>query len=170
MLLEIGIIDRTGRFVEVEVLKDKLPDAVISRLIEVNGQPAFCLTENKDQKVILTQEDIRQTQLAKAAIRAGITLLQKKIRLSDMDIEKVLLAGAFGNYIRAESAIAIGLLPGIPAERIIFVGNAACSGAQMLLLSEKARAKAKILAEKIEYIEIANQKDFTDVYAESMMF
>ncbi len=108
--------------------------------------------------------------IAKAAIRAGIKLLLKKLDLKDSDIKKILLAGAFGNYIRRESALRIGLLPDIPPERIHFVGNAAASGAQMILLSQKCRTRASKLARKINYVEIAHEPDFADIYAQSMSF
>jgi uncharacterized 2Fe-2S/4Fe-4S cluster protein (DUF4445 family) len=81
----------------------------------------------------------------------------------------VLLAGAFGNYIRPASAVRVGLLPNVPLERIHFVGNAAASGAQMLLLSDECRAMAAALTRKIQYVEIANEKAFNEVFAESML-
>ena len=173
VLLELGIVDKTGRFVKVGKLSEKLPAKILSRIGEQAGQPAFCLFETantKQNKLLLTQKDIREVQLAKGAIRAGIKLLQKKIGLEDSDIKHIFLAGAFGNYIRKESAIRIGLLPDIPAERIVFIGNAAASGAQMLLPCSRARALAKDLARKIEYIEIANERDFTTVYTDSISF
>jgi len=173
VLLDLGVVDNTGRFVERQKLEGNLPPAIYARLTEHNNQPAFVLAQNTDtdeQKVILTQKDIRQIQLAKAAIRAGIKLLQKKLRLDDTDIKHIFLAGAFGNYIRAESAIKIGLLPLVPQESIYFVGNAAASGAQMILLSRQWRQLAVELAEKIEYVEIAHEPDFTDVYADCMLF
>jgi len=80
------------------------------------------------------------------------------------------LAGAFGNYIRKESALRIGLLPTVPVEKIRFVGNAAASGARMILVSRQCRDKARELAGKIEYIEIAHEPEFQDVYADSMLF
>ena len=150
-----------------------MPAKILSRIGEQAGQPAFCLFETAgagQRKLLLTQKDIREVQLAKAAIRAGIKLLQKKFGLEDSDIKHIFLAGAFGNYIRKESAIRIGLLPDIPAERIVFIGNAAASGAQMLLPGSRARALAKDLARKIEYIEIANEREFQEVFAESMQF
>jgi uncharacterized 2Fe-2S/4Fe-4S cluster protein (DUF4445 family) len=162
VLLDLGLIEKSGRFVRNE----KLSEPILARIIEHNGQPAFRLTE----QVFLTQKDIRQVQLAKAAICAGIRLLQKKVGLEDSDIKQILLAGAFGNYIRAESALRIGLLPNVAVEKIHFVGNAASSGAQMILLSHQAREKARKLAQQIEYVEIAHEKDFTDVYAECMSF
>jgi uncharacterized 2Fe-2S/4Fe-4S cluster protein (DUF4445 family) len=109
-------------------------------------------------------------QLAKAAIRAGIKLLQKKFNIDDSDIKHIFLAGAFGNYIRPESALRTGLLPNVPTERIHFVGNAASSGAQMILLSSYYRLLSKKLARKIKYIEIANEKDFASVFTDCMLF
>ena len=172
VLLDLGIVDGTGCFVKSQKLCGQLPSAIFSRITQVNDQPAFCLAGTNDggQRVVLTQRDIRQVQLAKAAIRAGIKLLQKKIGIEDADIKQVFLAGAFGNYIRAKSALRIGLLPNLPLERIHFVGNAASAGAQMILISHKYRKLAQQLAQKIEYIELANEADFTDVYAEAMLF
>jgi len=169
VLLNLSIIDPTGRFTNPGTLKSSLPPAILSRIIEQGGQPAFRLASGEEE-VILTQSDIREVQLAKAAIRAGIKLLEKKLGLEDSDIKQILLAGAFGNYIRPESALRIGLLPDVPAERIHFVGNAACSGAQMILLSSQARTQARKLARKIQYIEIAHEKDFPSVFADSMAF
>jgi uncharacterized 2Fe-2S/4Fe-4S cluster protein (DUF4445 family) len=162
VLLDLGIIDTTGRFINPA----KLPPKILSRIIQQDGQPAFRIAD----KVILTQQDIRQVQLAKAAIRAGIKLLQKRFGIKDDAIKQVLLAGAFGNYIRRESALRIGLLPNLPLERIHFIGNAAASGAEMILLSRKCRTQAKKLARKIKYIEIANEEEFESVFADSMMF
>ncbi len=168
VLLNLGIVDVTGRFAEPASLVGKLSPALFSRIIEQNGQPAFVLDDS--QKVILTQADIRQVQLAKAAIRAGIILLERKLGIADGDIERIFLAGAFGNYIRAESALRLKMLPDVPTERIHFVGNAASSGAQMILLSRQCREKARQLARKIEYVEIAHQPDFQTIFAECMSF
>jgi uncharacterized 2Fe-2S/4Fe-4S cluster protein (DUF4445 family) len=173
VLLELGIVDGTGRFAERAKLGEQLPPAILSRIVEHNGQPAFRLSsaEGADGKpVLLTQRDIRETQLAKAAIRAGIKLLQQKIGLDDPDIERVLLAGAFGNYIRPQNALRIGLLPAVGPERIHFVGNAASSGAEMILVSRDCRDQARELARSIEYVEIAHQPNFHDVFADSLLF
>lgn len=170
VLLDLGIIERSGRFVEPAKLKTSLPPAVFARLIEYDSQPAFVIAQADSQKVFLTQRDIREVQLAKAAISAGTKLLQRKLQLQDDDIKQILLAGAFGNYIRRESAVRIGLLPDVPIERIRFVGNAAGSGAQMVLLSTQFRQHARELARKIEYVEVAHEKDFEYVFADAMAF
>ena len=173
VLLELGLLDETGRFAEKQSLADKLAAPILDRLIEQDGQPAFVLAHNGDNgnlRVVLTQKDIRETQLAKAAIRAGIQLLQKKAGITDEDIEQVLLAGAFGNYIRRESALAIGLLPNVGVEKVHFVGNAAGSGARMILVSSQCRNIAKAIATGIEYVEIAHEAQFQMVFAEALMF
>ncbi len=170
VMLDLGIIDATGRFANPGTLEHKLPPAIFARLIEQDGEPAFRLAGASSSPVFLSQKDIRQMQLAKGAIRAGIKLLQQKIGLEDNDIKRILLAGAFGNYIRRSSALRIGLLPAVEAERIHFVGNAAAAGAQMILLSRQCRDQAGQLARKIEYVEIAHEPGFQDVYADSMLF
>jgi len=173
VLLELGVIDKSGRFARREELKSPLPAAILARMVEQERQPAFVLARSRDgdgQDVVLTQKDIRQVQLAKAAIRAGIRLLQKKCGVPDDDIKHIYLAGAFGNYIRKESALRIGLLPDVPHQRIIFVGNAAGAGAEMVLISSQARELAHKLARKINYVEIAHEREFTTVYTDSMLF
>jgi uncharacterized 2Fe-2S/4Fe-4S cluster protein (DUF4445 family) len=173
IMLDLGVIDATGRFVEPAELKAKLPPAIFSRIIERDGQPAFVLAEaaaGDERQVFLTQRDIRQMQLAKGAIRTGIRLIQQRAGLRDGDIEHVLLAGAFGNYIRPLSALRIGLLPAVSVEKIRFVGNAAASGSQMLLISRECRRRAGQLARKMKYVEIAHEPDFQTVFADSMLF
>jgi len=173
VLLNLGVIDSTGRFTDPQKLKDHLPPRIFARITEHNSQPAFCLYSagsKSGPEVILTQRDVREVQLAKAAIRTGIKLLQQKMGLQDSDIKQILLAGAFGNYIRPESAMRIGLLPDVPLERIRFVGNAAASGSEIILLSYQSRAQAKTLSCKIQYLEIANEPGFQAVFADCMLF
>ena len=166
VMLDLGIIDASGRFTKPSTVIGRLSPAILSRICEQDGQLTFSLADS----VVLTQKDIREVQLAKAAIRAGTKILQRRLSIEDADVQQILLAGAFGNYIRPQSAMRIGLLPNVPLERIRFVGNAASSGAQMILLSRHCREKARELARKIEYIEIANELDFQTVFAESMSF
>ena len=172
VLLDLGVVDATGRFSTPQQLEKTLPSAILSRIFEKDRQMAFCLAydQNNQPAVFLTQKDIREVQLAKAAIRAGIKILLQRNGLEDSDIKHILLAGAFGNYIRRESALRIGLLPDIPVEGIRFFGNTAVAGAQIILLSRQCRNKAKRLAHKIKYIEIAHEKDFQAIFADSMLF
>jgi uncharacterized 2Fe-2S/4Fe-4S cluster protein (DUF4445 family) len=170
VLLELNIVDASGRFQRREALAG-LPEPIASRLTEVDGQPAFCLAfdaQDGRPAVVLTQKDIREFQLAKGAIRAGITLLLNKVGLDEKQLDRVLLAGAFGTYIRPQSAVRVGLLPDIPLERLQSIGNAAASGAQMILLSQEFRRKAGSLARRIQYIELANEPSFAEAFSEAM--
>lgn len=83
----------------------------------------------------LTRKDIRAIQLAKGAIRAGMETLMQRAGIAASDLEALYIAGGFGRHIRVESAVSIGLIPNLPAERICAIGNAALAGASMLLLS-----------------------------------
>lgn len=171
VLLDLGIVDASGRFADRGTLREHVPQAVASRILEYGAQPAFCLAfdgQTLQPTVILTQKDVREVQLAKAAIRAGIRVLLDRIGTTELNINKVLLAGAFGSYIRPQNAVRIGLLPNTPVDRVQSVGNAAVMGAQMLLISEECRERAARLARRIQYIEIAHEKDFADIFADSM--
>ncbi len=172
VMLDSGVLDSTGRIIKPASTKTKLSPALARRIITTNDQPAFVLTfaDNGAPAVTLTQQDIREVQLAKAAIAAGIRLLLKKLNIKEDDLDRILLAGAFGNYIKRSSALRIGLLPRVPEERIHFVGNAASSGARMILLNRTARELAGHLARRIEYIEIAHEPEFMNIYTNSMTF
>ncbi len=172
VMLDLEIIDSTGRFAEKSALEQKLSPAIINRLIEKDGHPGFVLAwgDDKRKDLVISQRDIRQMQLAKGAIRTGIVILQKELGIEDKDIEQVFLAGAFGNYISRESALRIGMLPDIPCEKIHFIGNAASTGAQMALLSSEMRNLAADITGNIKYIEIAMAKDFQNTFADSMLF
>lgn len=165
VLAELGIIDPSGRIVKPRNLSEKIS----KRIVEEDGQPAVLLAKSK-RDILLTQKDIRQLQLAKAAIRAGIMILQNKMGIKDNQLEQVFLAGAFGNYIRKKNALRIGLLPKLSLQHIHFIGNAACSGAEMMLLSSKERTYASELAKRIEHIETAKEKDFEQIFTNQMGF
>jgi uncharacterized 2Fe-2S/4Fe-4S cluster protein (DUF4445 family) len=172
-ILDLGLVDATGRLADADVVKGKVPDAILKRLIRRDGQGAFVLAANEDNDsdpVMLTQRDIREAQLAKAAIRAGIKLLAQEMGIEEADIGQIFLAGAFGNYIRRQSAVRIGLLPALDISRIHFVGNAAGAGARLILLSSHFRQLAGHLAEKIEHLETAHSSQFQMVFADSLMF
>ena len=136
------------------------------RIGKVDDRNAFFLTE----KVCLTQEDIREVQLAKGAMAAGIRLLAKTLGVAIGDIQQVLIAGAFGNYMAPESACAIGLLPMELSDRIIPVGNAAGEGAKLAVADPEQFALAGRLMNEVEFLELASDPDFQDVFVEQLMF
>lgn len=144
--LELGLLNRRGR-------------------IQNEGR-IFRLTET----IYLTQEDIRQVQLAKGAIHAGIVLMAKQLGLEIRDIQRVQLAGAFGNYLNPASACRMGLLPEELLDRIEPVGNAAGVGAKMLACDQGLLPLAQKLCEKIEFLELASMPTFPRTFARSMNF
>ncbi len=118
--------------------------------------------------IVITQIDIREVQLAKAAILAGSKVLMSRLGLKKID--KIVLAGAFGSYINPESARLIGLFPDCELDKIVAVGNAAAYGAQMALLSKKKREEAQWVSKFVKYIELAADKNFERLLLESTHF
>lgn len=111
-------------------------------------------------EITVTQKDIREIQLAKAAIHAGAMILMRKKGVLERDIDMFFIAGAFGSYIDAESARTIGMYPEVPLEKVKVVGNAAATGARMALVSKMAREKAEEISNKVKHIELAAEPDF----------
>lgn len=128
----------------------------------------FILAERMDQDPItISQKDVRELQLAKAAIRSGIQALVAAVGLSETDIEQVIIAGAFGTFIDIGSAVTIGMLPPLPLECFSQVGNAAGTGARLALISVVQRARAAEIAESDGYIELATVPNFQRKFAEA---
>jgi uncharacterized 2Fe-2S/4Fe-4S cluster protein (DUF4445 family) len=117
--------------------------------------------------ITITQNDIRELQLAKGAIRTGIQVLLDASSHSEEEIEEVIIAGAFGSYIDIASAVAIGLLPSLPLSRFKQVGNAAGTGAKMALVSKGARGEAQDIADRVKYIELAANPQFARIFAQA---
>ena len=144
--LDIGLLNKRGRI--------------------LNEHHSFRLTED----IYLTQDDIRQVQLAKGAIYAGIDLMAKQLGLEVEEIQRVQLAGAFGNYLNPRSACRIGLLPEELQDRIEPIGNAAGSGAKMMACDRKLLPLTQELIHKIEFLELASLPEFSRTFAKSMNF
>ncbi len=170
--LRAGIISRSGRILSPTELDPSVPAGLRDRLIPLeSGAYDICVTRLEGGEMLtLTQKDIREVQLAKGAIAAGIHMLMRELKVEPGDIAAVHVAGAFGNHVRGQDAVAVGLIPDIPAERIRFVGNAALSGAEAVLLSADARRKAESLAQKVGYVEISGKPEFQDVFVDAMQF
>jgi len=114
--------------------------------------------------VVLTQHDVRELQLAKAAIRTGIQVLLATNGRKEQDLDQVIIAGAFGTYIDVASAVAIGMMPGLALERFRQVGNAAGMGARMALISSTQRMKAQTLASRVKYVELGSAPQFSETF------
>ena len=119
---------------------------------------------------MITQNDIREVQLAKGAIAAGIQLMLEEMGKTVEDIDRVVIAGAFGNYIDKESAVTIGVLPKIAPEKIISAGNTAGAGVSMIMADEKEMALAESLPDRIEHVDLAARDNFQNTYLSAMAF
>ena len=126
-MINAGIIKKTGRLTTSKEFKEKHPDSSIGeRLRERNGIREFVLVYREEgEDIVITQQDIREVQLAKGTISAGISIMLDQLGGHVKDIKKVIIAGAFGSFIDKESAITIGLLPKIELDDIISAGNTA---------------------------------------------
>jgi len=165
-MLRVGLLDSSGKILE--------RDNERIRKNPLNGQKEYVIEwkENTETEkdIVITASDIREIQLAKGAIMTGINILLEKLKITVDDIENLYLAGAFGNYIDIKNAIRIGLIPDILLDKIKPVGNAAGEGAKMSLLSKEKRIEENIINKKIDYIELAAEKDFNEEFVKSLRF
>lgn len=155
-----GIIDAIACMLENEILDETglLDDDYFDDGVELVD------------KVVLTQKDVREMQLAKSAVRAGIETLIKRAELKYDDIDALYLAGGFGQYINIESAVKIGLLPVELKDKIRVVGNTALGGAVKYGLMADAHEKALLLKEKAEEIDLSKDSLFQEGYMTYIMF
>lgn len=171
-LLDQRVVDSTG-LIRVED-RDRLPPRLRDRVVMRGEERQFLLVKTGEAgatgEIVLTQEDIRQVQLAKGAIASGIAMLQHVAGVSTEQVAELMLAGGFGNYLSIASAQRIGLIPPLPLERIRYVGNAASLGAQLCLVSEAERQRAERVARSIEHLSLAAHPDFQDIFVECMNF
>src|SRR5690606_34278189 len=126
-LLRTGVIEPSGRMRSAAELATH---SMARHVVEVDGERAVQLAATP-RRVVLTAKDIRELQLVKGSIASAVTLLLAEAGLHVDELAEVLLAGAFGSYVRLSSALALGLLPPLPPERVRFVGNAAGAGARL---------------------------------------
>jgi uncharacterized 2Fe-2S/4Fe-4S cluster protein (DUF4445 family) len=157
-MLREGIMDCSGRILEHP------------RVRKSGGQREFVVVEGGEgrREVVLTQGDIRQLQLAKGAIRAGIEVLLDEFGVGSQEIDELIVAGAFGTYLDAQNAMLIGMLPQVPLQRVRHVGNAAGTGARLALLSGGKRMEAREISNRVNYVELAAWPGFNDLFVSCM--
>jgi len=171
VLLELGIIDYEGL---IRPPEEGRGEGLGSRIIKRAGVYDFLITSAEEsynhKPLYLTQKDIRELQLAKGAIAAGVKTLMDEMGIGTDDIHRVYLAGALGNYVNPYSAMRIGLIPRVNPEIISSLGNAASAGASMVLLSKAYWNKANELTDFIEHVELSSRLDFNQYFIEQMDF
>ncbi len=158
-----GIIDRSGRF---------NADLQTPRLRVTEGGPEFVIAWAHEttigQDIVVSQEDVRNIQLAKGAMYAGAKVMMHRLGVEKLD--KIILAGAFGSYIDKESAATVGLFPDCALDNVYAVGNAAGDGARIALLNVDKRVEADEVANQVEYIELTVEPDFERAFVQATHF
>ncbi len=161
-LLRHGFLDNTGAFTDPAGLEEwqrpmlKLKD----------GRPAFAAAEG----IVLTQKDVRELQLAKGAVKAGVLTLLKQAGISFEQVGTVFLAGGFGSSINLHNACRVGLIPAELEDKVVQIGNGAGVGAKLCLLDQSQLTQARALKRRVEYIELSTRADFQSIFMETMLF
>jgi uncharacterized 2Fe-2S/4Fe-4S cluster protein (DUF4445 family) len=166
-----GVLDALAAFVRAGWI-DRRGRIAAAHGSEAAGVRGITLAdETPDAPAVrLTQHDVRAVQLAKSAIRTGAKLLCDEAGTTEANIDRFVVAGAFGAYIDIGSAIAIGMLPDLPRERFSQVGNAAGLGVQQILASRERRARAAQLARQCRYVELSSRTDFQKTFLHHIGF
>ncbi len=158
-----GGVDKNGRFQTNSTLPNR---AWKDRFGSLDGKFFFRIAD----PVFLSQKDVRQVQLAKAAIRAGIELMLRANGLAAAQVDRVLIAGSFGFHLRTASLIHLGLLPREFKDRVDFVGNTSKSGARAFLLNRRLRDELKQLVQRVRVLELANDPAFEKTFVKALSF
>jgi uncharacterized 2Fe-2S/4Fe-4S cluster protein (DUF4445 family) len=157
-LVRAGVVDVSGRMT-------KHP-----RVRKGDEGLEYLVTDGPHGEIVFTQHDVRNLQLAKGAIHTGWELLLGSLGVPLEELDRVYVAGAFGNYLDLDAAQFLGLLPPLSKRRVAFVGNAAGVGAEMALIDVSARGRMARLRERIQFLELATNERFLDVFASRLGF
>ena len=166
-LLRTGIVRDNGAFVKLEKLHED--DYRLNKLQLNNKKREFILVDGEN-KLLITQGDIRQVQLAKGAILSGFYALLNKANIDMNDLEKVMIAGQFGAHVSAESLVGTGILPKEVRDKIVYVGNSSKTGAYLALMSKKVKKDMELLAEKMNYMELGATEGYERLFSECLKF
>jgi uncharacterized 2Fe-2S/4Fe-4S cluster protein (DUF4445 family) len=173
-LVQLGLLDSSGRFVPEEQAPERAP-GLAGRLTRLGDERVFVLhwlgePGDVSRSVYLSQRDVRELQFAKAAIATGWRILLEEAGLAERDVQQVLLAGSFGSYLSPANAIRLGLVPKIGVLRVVSAGNVAGEGAKMALLSMRERAGGLALLEEVRYVELSDRADFNNRFVDQLPF
>ena len=160
-----GVLDITAELVACEMVDETglLDDDYFDKGVKI-------ATSKTGEDIVFTQKDVREIQLAKAAVRAGIEVLVKRSHKTFEDVGRVYLAGGFGFRLNIEKAVSIGLLPEAFADKICIVGNSCLKGASMCVMNENNIARIEAMIAKCQEISLGSDVDFNNAYMESMYF
>jgi uncharacterized 2Fe-2S/4Fe-4S cluster protein (DUF4445 family) len=155
-----GIVNQKGKFIEGRTPRIRQGEEGLEYLIHRDDEVR--------KEIVLTEVDIENLLRAKAAIYAGVTTLLSEVGIMLDDIKKVYIAGGFGNYLDVEKAVILGMLPDLPKERFVYLGNTSITGAYLCLLSEELRGDAERIAASMTYVELSVSRRFMDEYMSAL--
>jgi uncharacterized 2Fe-2S/4Fe-4S cluster protein (DUF4445 family) len=174
VLLHYGVVDKNGLLGPDGIMESgdlfgsrviAQPDGLVHDFLVAGTEESYY-----GDRILLTQKDVRELQLAKAAVAAGVRLLLQEMGVGMESVDRILLAGALGNYVNPYSAMRIGLIPMVDLARIASVGNAASSGAQMALINRRYWREAAAIVEHVEHLELSVHPYFYDAFVQEMNF
>ncbi|MEW9077166.1 ASKHA domain-containing protein [Terrisporobacter glycolicus] len=167
-LLKTGIVRDNGAFIKLEKLEED--DYRLNRIQINNKKREFILYDDNKNKLLITQGDIRQVQLAKGAILSGFYALLKKANIEMKDLKKVMIAGQFGAHVSVDSLVGTGILPMEVKEKIVYVGNSSKTGAYMALMSKEAKEDMELLSKNMEYMELGASEGYERLFSSCLKF
>lgn len=166
-----GMLDALAQLYETGIVSGRGRMGDHPRVREVNGKREFVLVyeaERGDKPAItITQDDVRELQLAKGAIRTGINVLLQSAGCPERELDEIVIAGAFGSYIDVDSASMISMLPSLATDKFRQVGNAAGTGARLALISRGKRDEASEIAKDVRYVELSTYPDFMNIFVDA---
>ena len=163
-MLKAGLLDKDGK------IKDVAHKRV--RKTDLGREFVLVFKEENDSRgdIVISEADIENLKRAKAAIYAACNILVRHLDLDFEKIKKIFIAGGFGTSLNIESAVRIGLLPDLPLERFVFVGNTSLSGARLMILSAQASDTSSAIAAKMAYFELSTEPAYMDEYMAALFF
>lgn len=173
-LVRTGLVDSGGRLLMGDEISSEEGALYAEHIEVIDGRRCIVLADEKNsgsgEKIIFTQKDIREVQLAKGAMAAGIQMMARKLGADVNDIKSIMIAGAFGSYMSPKSACGIALIPPKLENKVNAVGNAAGQGSIFAAMSRAEYGRAYDISKKIEYLELAADPEFQDVFVDNLEF
>jgi uncharacterized 2Fe-2S/4Fe-4S cluster protein (DUF4445 family) len=169
-----GILDAVGQLRKIGVLTQTGAMSLDhARTRQGERGPEFVVALSHESgnghEIVLTRGDVSEIQLAKGAMRAGAEVLMQEAGITVADLDRIVIAGAFGSYIDVDNALRVGMFPPLLPEQFEQVGNAAGVGARLALISAEQRALAQEIARQAEYVELTNDPRFSMAFADAML-
>ncbi|WP_077368314.1 ASKHA domain-containing protein [Anaerosalibacter sp. Marseille-P3206] len=165
-----GLIKKSGRLKKKEDLESEGRDVLAQHLVEEDKKRKVIICKTNDEVLSLSQEDIRQVQLAKGAISSGFYALVDFMGMDMEDLDSVVIAGQFGRHLKISSLTGVGIIPENLKDKINYIGNSSKTGAMMCLMSKDARKEMEDVAKDIEYFELSTKEGYEKLFTKCLTF